>query len=37
MILRRVFEFTVFLAIFLSAFVLYQLPEAPTKFIYFNF
>lgn len=29
--------FLLFLSVYLLAFALYQLPEAPTKFIYFNF
>jgi hypothetical protein len=34
---RYFVEYLLFLFVFLGAFVLYQLPSAPTKFIYFNF
>lgn len=36
-IARLFLEMVLFLAIYLSAYALYQLPEAPTKFIYYNF
>lgn len=37
MSMRRFAEFGLFLFVFLGAFVLYQIPETPTKFLYFNF
>jgi hypothetical protein len=36
-ILKIPIQFFMFLVFFLTAYVLYQLPEAPTKFIYYNF
>jgi hypothetical protein len=35
--LRRIGEFAIFLTVFLIAFGLYQMPDTPTKFIYYNF
>jgi hypothetical protein len=35
--LRAGVQFALFLLVFLTAYVLYQLPDAPTKFIYYNF
>ncbi len=35
--IRYLIEFVVFVAIYFTVFALYQLPEMPTKFIYFNF
>lgn len=35
--LRHAAEFAIYLTVFLGAFMLYQLPETPTKFLYFNF
>lgn len=34
---RYLLEFLGFFAVFMLAFALYQLPDAPTKFIYYNF
>jgi hypothetical protein len=34
---RIALQFVFFLAVFMSAYVLYQIPNAPTKFIYYNF
>lgn len=35
--LRYLVEFLLFLVGYFAVFVAYQLPEMPTKFIYFNF
>lgn len=36
-VIQYFLEYILFLCVFLGAFALYQLPSAPTKFIYFNF
>ncbi|MDB5526965.1 MAG: hypothetical protein JWR51_68 [Devosia sp.] len=36
-LLRLGIETGIFFAVFLAVYALYQLPDTPTKFIYFNF